>query len=65
MFSKNEIHKLESNLANRNIEFSYFGNSEELVKAILAETEAYQSIGIGNSQTLKTLKISETILRNW
>lgn len=43
----------------RNIEFEYFEHREELINALKLEFEKYDSIGVGNSKTLKELDISK------
>ncbi|MBI9014683.1 MAG: lactate utilization protein [Clostridiales bacterium] len=56
---RNIIHSIKKNYENRNIEFEYYENREELLLAVKSEMKLYNSIGIGNSQTLKGLKVSE------
>lgn len=51
--------ELKINFEKRNIEFEFYYTREELLKSVESELRNYSSIGIGNSQTLKTLKISE------
>jgi hypothetical protein len=51
--------ELKTNFEKRNIEFQYFDNRDELLKVLEDEFRSFNSIGIGNSQTLKILKISE------
>jgi hypothetical protein len=43
----------------RNIELEYFHSRTDLINSVKNEMEHYKKIGIGNSQTLKSLKISE------
>jgi len=54
-----DIDKLKSNFENRNIDFEYCESRESLLDKLAVEVKNYESIGIGNSQTLKALAISE------
>lgn len=51
----NEIMK---KFENRNIEFKYFTNRTDLITTVKGEVDKCNSIGIGNSKTLKELQIS-------
>lgn len=61
MLSKESIQALEYSLASRNIDFAFFDNRDAVLKAIVKETKHFATIGIGNSQTLKLLKVSEAL----
>lgn len=52
---KNIMMKFEE----RNIEAEYFQSRNELINSVKNEISNHKTIGIGNSQTLKSLKISE------
>jgi hypothetical protein len=56
------MHGIKQNFELRNIEFEHYMNRESLMEAISAELKAFSSVGIGNSQTLKALKITELAL---
>jgi len=60
-FTKGEniMNSVKKHFEERNIEFEYFTNRENLLTAIENEINRHNSIGIGNSKTLKTLEISE------
>lgn len=60
--SLNEINEIKTNFEMRNIEFEYFESDEDLIDYIKKDIAVYQNIGIGNSQTLKRLKITDTLL---
>jgi len=53
------MHLIQEQFEQRNIEFEYFKNREDLSTAIENEVKSYDSIGIGNSKTLKALNVSE------
>lgn len=61
MIQKNEteIEVIKNNFEERNIEFEHYKSREDLINSIKYEIEKYKTIGIGNSQTLKALKICE------
>lgn len=56
---KDKIEIIRKNFEERNIEFEYYHSRKDLINSIKKEVEKYRTIGIGNSQTLKALKISE------
>ncbi len=60
--SLNEINEIKMNFEMRNIEFEYFETDEDLMDCIIKETSKFRNIGIGNSQTLKRLNITDTLL---
>ncbi len=60
--SLNEINEIKTNFEMRNIEFEYFESDEDLIDYIKNETLKFRNIGIGNSQTLKRLKITDTLI---
>ncbi len=55
--------ELKVNFESRNIEFQYCTSREEMIKVIEDELSIVSTVGIGNSQTLKALKISERASR--
>lgn len=55
------IRKLIGNLEARNIEAEYAENRTQALARILAAIPPAASVGIGNSQTLKALRVSETL----
>lgn len=58
---KGKIEKLISNLNRRNIEAFYFETLDEVRERILETIPKESTIGIGNSQTLKKMNISQTL----
>ena len=54
-----ELEEIGLNFEERNIEVEYFHSRNELINSVKNEISNYKTIGIGNSQTLKSLKISE------
>lgn len=54
-----DINALKMNFNSRNIEFEYFENRVDLLNAIDRELHEVDTVGIGNSKTLKALKISD------
>lgn len=53
---------ISRNFEKRNIEFEYFKDRDSLIKSLISEVRGYNSIGIGNSQTLKKLSVSELMI---
>ncbi len=53
------INEVKNNFENRNIEFEYYESEEQLLFSLKEEIGKYETIGIGNSITLKHFKISE------
>ena len=60
--NSNCIEEIKTNLENRNIEFEYFEDRENLMRSIQNEILSHETIGIGNSQTLKNLDITNFAL---
>ncbi|WP_432664278.1 lactate utilization protein [Wukongibacter baidiensis] len=58
---KEQIEKLISNFAKRNIETFYFDSLEEAKIKILNMVPITTTVGIGNSQTLKKMNISKVL----
>jgi len=56
--------ELENNLNKRNIEFQFCESRQAVIETIDLLTKDYQTIGIGNSQTLKSMNISEHLVKN-
>lgn len=52
------INSLKENFESRNIELEFFHNRESLIDYIKSEVSSCDTVGIGNSQTLKHLGIS-------
>ena len=57
------ILELEDNFAKRNIKVSWFNSFDEIKKYLLEQIPCSATVGIGNSQTLKSMRIT-TILCN-
>ena len=57
----NTIDRLKKCFKARNIDFHYFEDKAELILSIVEAAKKADSIGIGNSQTLKKLRIFETV----
>jgi hypothetical protein len=55
----NDLEDIRIRFEERNIELEYFHSRKDLINSVKSEMEHYKKIGIGNSQTLKSLKISE------
>lgn len=55
--------ELENNLRSRNIHFKFCETREALIHTIDSLTNEYQTIGIGNSQTLKNIDISDHLAK--
>ena len=62
MIIKDDIQTMRDSFSKRNIEFEFFNTRENLINAIITETQTYSTVGIGNSQTLKNLNISQTLI---
>lgn len=59
---KNQYKDLEHNLKSRNIDFKYCENRSQVIDLIEELTKPYKSIGIGNSQTLKAIGVSQHLM---
>lgn len=59
---KNQYKDLEHNLKSRNIDFKYCENRSQVIDLIEKLTMPYKSIGIGNSQTLKAIGVSQHLM---
>ncbi len=55
----NEVDAIKRTFEERHIEFEYYHSREDLINSIRNEIGNYETIGIGNSQTLKALKICD------
>ncbi len=53
------IDEIKNNFRKRNIEFEYYESEEQLLFSLKEEIGKYDTIGIGNSQTLKHFRICE------
>lgn len=60
--TEKQIDTLISSFANRNIEAFYFDSLKEVEEKILGMIPKDTTIGIGNSQTLKKMNISKTLM---
>lgn len=58
---KKDIEVVINNLAQRNIEALFFENLDEVEQELLRIVPVSATVGIGNSQTLKTIGISEKL----
>lgn len=56
------MEQIQRNFEARNIEFEYIESRDALIAALKLELQKYNSIGIGNSKTLKEFQISELAL---
>lgn len=54
-----DIDRVKENFERRNIEFDYFNNRDDLMNALDVELSKVETVGIGNSKTLKALNVSE------
>lgn len=54
--------ELERNLTNRNIDFKFCKSRKEVVDTVEILIKEYETIGIGNSQTLKSIDISHYLV---
>lgn len=55
----NEVDAIKRTFEERHIEFEYYHSREDLINSIRNEIGNYETIGIGNSQTLKALNICD------
>ncbi len=53
--------ELGNGLNSRNIDFELFQTREDLIQRLLKLTEPFETIGIGNSQTLKAMDVSKSL----
>lgn len=53
------IDRLKESLSDRNISFNYYDNRDRLMEDLIELTNSFDTIGIGNSKTLKVLGVSE------
>ncbi len=56
------MNTLKNSFESRNIEFEYFESREELISALKLEFEKCDSIGVGNSKTLKELEVTKLVI---
>ncbi|WP_240837643.1 lactate utilization protein [Acidaminobacter sp. JC074] len=57
------LNDIKNNFEDRNIEFKYFESEKDLLVSIENEMRKHETIGIGNSQTLKHYEISDMALK--
>lgn len=60
--NKDKQQSLREHFMSRNIEFDYFETRQALIDNLMEELQCHSSIGIGNSQTLKELGVTELSL---
>lgn len=61
MMTKVDVLKMKESFQERNIEIDYYDTREALLEALKVIVGQYNTIGVGNSQSLKVLGITETL----